>query len=196
MGAGDNRRCMEEVKERIRRDAVYLGNGIVKVGSFLNHQIDPKLANQIGKHVAQRHAEQGITKILTAEVSGIPPALATGIHMNLPVIYARKGEPVTLGEAYREKVMSRTGGQEVVLKVDRHLLSSTDRVLIVDDFLARGATLAGLCKIVRASGAQLVAVECVVEKPFEGGRKLLAEFDVPIHSLACIEVVNDQLIVS
>lgn len=184
---------MDRLQDRIRRDAVYLGNGIVKVGGFLNHQIDTELMDHIGKHLAEKHACLGITKILTAEVSGIPPAMATASCLKVPVVYARKGTPVTLRDYYSETVMSRTGGTEVVLKVDRLLLSAEDRILIVDDFLARGATLLGLCKIVQASGAQLCAVECVVEKPFEGGRKLLEELNVPIGSLARIEVVDDKL---
>lgn len=187
---------MKILQDRIRQQAVYMGNGIVKVGRFLNHQIDPELMNTIGQELAHQHRQNGITKILTAEVSGIPPALTTAIHLGVPMVYARKGSPITLGDAYRETVMSRTGGQEVVLKVDRQLLSPEDRILIVDDFLARGATLLGLCKIVRASSARLVAVECLVEKPFEGGRQLLAEFNVPINSLAKIEIVDEQLLVS
>lgn len=187
---------MKELQDRIRRDAHYLGKGIVKVDTFLNHQIDPQLLEAIGLHIAESHRGQGITRVLTAEVSGIPPALSTARHLGVPLVYARKGEPITLGEdCLRETVMSRTGGHPVVLKISRTLLSAQDRILIVDDFLARGATLRGLANLVQTVGATLQAIVCVVEKPFEGGRQALADLAIPITSLARIQVENDQILV-
>lgn len=188
---------MKLLHERIQKDAVYLGDGIVKVDSFLNHQIDPMLMDAIGDEIAMQFREAGATKIVTAEVSGIPPALAVGRHLNLPVVYARKGEPVTMGEdCLRETVHSRTGGKEVSLKIARYLLSPTDRVLIVDDFLARGATLRGLSSLILRSGAEICGIACVLEKPFEGGRSRLEELNVPIVSLARLQVVDDRVVVS
>ena len=188
---------MKQLHDRIRRDAVYLGDGIVKVDTFLNHQIDPVLMDAIGDHIATQFQEAGISKIVTAEVSGIPPALAVGRVLQIPVVYARKGEPVTMGEdCLRETVHSRTGGKDVTLKIARHLLGPHDRVLLVDDFLARGATLRGMATMVARSGAKLCGIVCVVEKPFEGGRARLEDLNVPIMSLARIQVEKDQVVVS
>lgn len=188
---------MKQLQDRIRRDAVYLGDGIVKVDTFLNHQIDPELMAVVGETLAEPWVGKGITRVVTAEVSGIPPALATARRLGVPVIYARKGEPVTMGEdCLRETVHSRTGGKNVTLKIARYLLGPADRVLLVDDFLARGATLRGLSAMVHRSGAELCGIGCVVEKPFEGGRALLEDLQVPIHTLARIEVRDEQLVVS
>lgn len=188
---------MKQLQERIRRDAVYLGDGIVKVDTFLNHQIDPALMEAIGEALAEPWHREGITRVVTAEVSGIPPALMTARRLKIPVIYARKGEPVTMGEdCLRETVHSRTGGTSVTLKIARHLLGQRDRVLLIDDFLARGATLRGLAAMVHRSGARLCGIGCAVEKPFEGGRSVLEDLQVPIHTLARIEIRDEQVVVT
>ena len=185
---------MEELKRRILEEGKNLGNGILKIDSLLNHQIDPALMQNMGEEIARRFEDKGVTRILTAEVSGIGPALTTGIALGVPIVYARKHRPITMKEpVYIESAPSHTKGGEVFLMVSPEFLFSTDRVLIVDDFLASGKTIHALARLVVQSGATLVGMACVVEKTFEGGRAFVAEdFDVPIESLAIITKMTDS----
>lgn len=178
---------MDELKRRILDEGQNLGNGILKIDSILNHQIDPHLMNEMGKEIARRFADSGVTRILTAEVSGIGPALTAGLALNVPVVYARKHKPITMQEpVYFETAPSHTKGGEVRLMVSPEFLHESDRVLIVDDFLASGKTIAALGRIVEKSGAHLLGVACVVEKTFEGGRERLSACCERIESLAII----------
>ncbi len=179
---------MDRLKQRIRTEGQNLGRGILKIDSFLNHQVDPDLLEEAGREIARRFAPTGPTRILTAEVSGIIPAVMTGRALgNLPVVYARKHKPITMEEpVFVETAPSHTKGGEVMLMVSPEFISEDDRVLIVDDFLASGLTLDALARIVAASGAALVGIAAVVEKSFEGGRDLLAHWGVPVEALATI----------
>lgn len=187
---------MEILKQRILQDAVYLGKGILKVDAFMNHQIDPLLMRQIGEEFARRFQKTKATRILTAETSGIAPALATGMVLELPIVFARKHQPITMAaEPYRESSQSHTHGKQVELIVSSEYLLATDRVLILDDFLATARTIQALVKLVKSSGATLVGVGAVIEKVFEGGRDLLADLKVPIETLAAIEKFDGDRIV-
>ncbi|MGH7784261.1 MAG: xanthine phosphoribosyltransferase [Candidatus Binatia bacterium] len=187
---------MEILRQRILNDGCYLGNGILKVDSFMNHQIDPSLMRQFGEEFAKRFANCGATRILTAETSGIAPALSTAMVMNLPVVFARKHQPITMAaDPYRESAQSHTHGKNVELIVSSEYLLNTDRVIILDDFLATARTINALVKLVNSSGAKLVGIGAVIEKVFEGGRKLLSELDVPIETLAAIESFEGDKIV-
>lgn len=178
---------MQALKERILRDGKNLGNGILKVDNFINHQVDPELMNACGREFARRFADVGATRILTAEISGIAPALMTGLHMNLPVVYARKSKPVTMPDTvYLTVAPSHTKGRMVELIVSPEFLASGERVLIVDDFLASGATIQGLVRLAQAAGSVVVGIGTLIEKSFEGGRAALTPLGVPIESLACI----------
>ncbi len=179
---------METLKDRIRREGENLGRGILKIDSFLNHQIDPALMEEAGAVIAAAFAAARPTRILTAEVSGIIPATMTGKALgNLPVVYARKHKPITMREpVFVDSAPSHTKGGQVMLMVSPEFLSADDRILIVDDFLASGRTIDALARIVRAAGADLVGIATIVEKTFEGGRAELAHWDVPIMSLATI----------
>ncbi|MEM7113822.1 MAG: xanthine phosphoribosyltransferase [Chloroflexota bacterium] len=185
---------MEQLKERIQEEGQNLGRGILKIDSFLNHQIDPALLEGVGQAIADRFADTNPTRILTAEVSGIIPAVMTGKAMgNLPVVYARKHKPITMQEpVYVDSAPSHTKGGEVMLMVSPEFLSSSDRILIVDDFLASGKTIDALARIVRNSGAELLGIAAVVEKDFEGGRDMLAHWNVPIFATAVITAMNDD----
>jgi xanthine phosphoribosyltransferase len=186
---------VEELKRRILAEGKNLGNGILKVDSLLNHQIDPMLMAAIGKEIAQRFSGQSITRILTAEISGIGPALTTGLALGVPIVYARKHRPITMKEpVYVESAPSHTKGGEVFLMVSPEFLTSTDRILIVDDFLASGRTIHALARIIHQAGATLVGVGCVVEKTFEGGRAFLADLDTQVETLAIIEKMTDDQI--
>lgn len=187
---------MEELRRRILADGKNLGDGILKIDGILNHQMDARLMAAIGKEIAARFAGEDITRILTAEVSGIGPALMAGVEMGLPVVYARKHRPITMQEpVFVETAPSHTKGDEVFLMVSPEYLTSTDRILIIDDFLASGKTIHALARIVQQAGASVAGVACVVEKSFEGGRKFLADLDVPIESLAIITDMSDGKIV-
>ncbi|MBN1287200.1 MAG: xanthine phosphoribosyltransferase [Anaerolineae bacterium] len=178
---------MEILKKRILAEGRNLGNGILKIDSILNHQVDPALMVAIGQEIARRFAGAGVTRILTAEVSGIAPALTAGYALNVPVVWARKNRPVTMKQpVYVESAPSHTKGGEVKLMVSPEFIHAADRILIVDDFLASGKTLHALGRLVHNAGAGLVGIACVVEKTFEGGREFLADLDVRIESLVCI----------
>lgn len=191
---------MQALLERIRAEAINLGAGIIKVDSFINHQIDPALTAAMGEEFASRFLELGVgtvDRILTAEVSGIPPALATAQALNVPLVYARKHKPKTLVEpCYTAEAISRTKGHTVQLQLSSHYLQRGERVLIIDDFLATGSTLKALVSLIQQAGAQLCGIGCVIEKPWEGGRAALAELAVPLLSLARIELDGEVLHVS
>lgn len=186
---------MDLLKQRIRDEGKVLKNGILKVDSLLNHQIDPSLMEALGEEIGRRFAGETVTRILTAEVSGIGPALMAGKAIGVPVVYARKRKPVTMTEpVFVESAPSHTKGGETLLMVSPEFLDAEDRILIVDDFLATGKTLHALARLVGQAGATLVGIATVIEKSFEGGRDFLAEFDVPIESLAVITGMEDGII--
>jgi xanthine phosphoribosyltransferase len=178
---------MQALKERIQHEGTILGNGILKVDGFINHQVDPELMDACGAEFARLFANVGATRILTAEISGIAPALMTARHMGLPVVYARKSKPVTMpDQVYLTIAPSHTKGRMVELIVSPEYLGSGERVLIIDDFLATGQTILALARIARAAGAEIVGIGALIEKTFEGGRDALAALNVPVKSLATI----------
>ena len=182
--------------DRILAEDKHLGNGVLKVDSFMNHQVDPSLMKYVGEEVARRFADAKATRILTAETSGIAPALAAGMCMNLPVVFARKHQPITMApEPYRESSISPTHGKQVELIVSTEYLRAGDRVLIVDDFLSSGQTILALHRLILQSRAVPVGVACVIEKAFKKGRDELKELSVPIESIAIIERFDGDRIV-
>ncbi len=183
---------MNELKERILRDGKNLGGGILKVDSFVNHQVDPLLMDACGREFARRFASVQATKVLTAEISGIAPALTTAIHLGLPVVYARKHKPITMpDQVYLTLAPSHTKGRTVELIVSPEYLANNERVLIIDDFLASGQTILGLVRLAEASGSQVVGIGALIEKSFEGGREVLKSLGVQVESLACITKMED-----
>jgi xanthine phosphoribosyltransferase len=187
---------MQALKDKIRTEGQYLGDGILKIDGILNHQMDPQLVRQMGEEIAARFEHTNPDRILTAEVSGIAPALMTGLVMNVPVVYARKHKPVTMyGPLFLETAPSHTKGGEVNLMVAAEYLPEGERVLIVDDFLASGKTLFALARMVRSATCELVGIAVVVEKAFETGRKWLTEqYGVRIESLASITYMDKDRI--
>ncbi len=187
---------MHWLRERIQSEGRYLGDGILKVDVFMNHQVDPLLMQGIGYEFARRFRAQHPSKILTAEISGIAPALATGMMLQVPVVFARKTKPLTLNtEPYQATAPSHTKGGEVQLMVSHEFLSPAERILIIDDFLASALTIRALAELVRQSGAQLVGIGAVIEKSFEGGRGALADLNVQVESLAVIEKFEGDKII-
>jgi xanthine phosphoribosyltransferase len=177
------------------RDGKNLGNGILKVDSFINHQVDPVLMDICGRELARRFQDLGATKILTAEISGIAPALTTALHLGLPVVYARKHKPITMpDQVFLTLTPSHTKGRIVELIVSPEYLAGGERVLIIDDFLATGATILGLVRLAQTAGAQVVGIGALIEKIFEGGRQVLAHLGVQIEALAIIESMEGEQI--
>ncbi len=173
--------------DRIKKDGKNLGNGILKVDGFINHQVDPYLMDQCGKEFARRFQKVGATKVLTAEISGIAPALTTGLHMGLPVVYARKTKPITMpDQVFLTLTPSHTKGRIVELIISPEYLAGGERIVIIDDFLATGATILGLVRLAQTAGAVIVGIGALIEKTFEGGRKALSQVGVPVETLACI----------
>jgi xanthine phosphoribosyltransferase len=187
---------MLELIERIRREGKNLGNGILKVDGFINHQVDPVLMDACGRELARRFANLGATKVLTAEISGIAPALTTAQHLGLPVVYARKSKPITMpDQVFLIMAPSHTKGRMVELMVSPEYLADGERIIIIDDFLASGATIWGLVRLAQAAGATIVGIGTLIEKVFEGGRELLKPIGVPIESLAVITAMEGNRII-
>ncbi|MBN1920187.1 MAG: xanthine phosphoribosyltransferase [Anaerolineae bacterium] len=184
---------MKSLQDLIQREGVYLGRGILKVDSVINHQVDATVMLEAGAEFARRFGNHEPTRILTAEVSGIIPALTTAYALGLPLVFARKHKPITMKDpAFVEFAPSHTKGGEVSLMVSSEFLLPTDRVLIIDDFLATGQTIDALARLVQDAGATLVGIGTLVEKRFEGGRTLLEYLGVPIESLVIIEALRDD----
>jgi xanthine phosphoribosyltransferase len=187
---------LEQLKERILKEGSNLGNGILKVDGFINHQVDPHLMNGCGKALADLFRDVGATKVLTAEISGIAPAVLAAYHLGIPVVYARKHKPITMpDQVFLTLAPSHTKGRTVELIISPEYLAGGERVLIIDDFLASGETILGLARLAQAAGARVVGVGTLIEKEFEGGRKVLSPLGVRIESLARIRSMEGDEIV-
>ncbi|MDF7637139.1 xanthine phosphoribosyltransferase [Leuconostocaceae bacterium ESL0958] len=191
---------MQALESKISTAGRVLGSDILKVDSFLNHQIDPELMWAMGQDFAQHFAQAGITKVLTVESSGIAPAVMTGLALNVPVVFARKSKSRILAEeAYLADVYSYTKESQQTIRVDQRFLSKNDRLLLIDDFLANGQALLGLKSLADQAGATIVGTGIVIEKSFQPGRQAAAKAGLNnIYSLARIaafengQVVFDQ----
>ncbi len=187
---------MDILKQRILAEGRNLGGGILKVDSFVNHQVDPALMHACARELARRFRACRVTRVLTAEISGIAPALLTALELGVPIVYARKSKPITMPDTvFLTTAPSHTKGVEVSLMVSPEYLPNGERVLIIDDFLATGHTILGLARLAQAAGATVVGVGAVIEKTFEGGRAALASLGVPIESLAVITDMSQGKIV-
>jgi len=187
---------MKALEERIKAEGRNLGRSILKVDSFVNHQVDPVLMMACGQEFARLFRPVNPTKVLTAEISGIAPALATGYALGIPVVYARKTKPITMPDTvFLTTAPSHTKQREVEIMASPEYLRAGERVLIIDDFLATGQTILALARIAQAAGAQVVGVGALIEKTFEGGRQALSGLNVPIESLARIVSMDDGQIV-
>lgn len=187
---------MQLLREKIKQHGKHLGDGILKVDAFMNHQIDSTLMRAVGQEFARIFGAFKPTRILTAETSGIAPALAAGMELAVPIVFARKHQPITMApDPYREKSSSPTHKRDVELIVSTEYLVADDRVLIIDDFLSSARTLLALEKLVSQSGATLVGIGCVIEKRSFGGREHLKHITVPIESLAIIDRFEGEQII-
>lgn len=185
---------MELLKDRIRRDGKVRGTGVLKVDSFLNHQIDVVLLGEIGAEFRRRFAECEITKILTIEASGIGIACIVAQHFdNCPVVFAKKNQTKNIaGDVYTSKVESFTHGRIYDVILSKEYLGKEDKVLIIDDFLANGAALAGLIRLVNDAGAEIVGAGIVVEKDFQPGGDLIRGMGIRVESLARVASLSEE----
>jgi len=183
---------MKMLKDIIVRDGQVLSDSVLKVDSFLNHQINPPLMKAIGEEFAERFKDAGITKVLTLESSGIAPAMMTGLVLGVPAIFARKRKSLTLiNDLYSASVHSYTKGETNDISVSKHFITSEDTVLVIDDFLANGQAALGLLDIVEQSGATLAGLGIVIEKGFQPGGAIIRECGIRVESLANISSMKD-----
>ncbi len=184
---------MQLLEQRIIADGVVKNGGVLKVDSFLNHQIDVALLNEIGKEFYRLFGSCGVNKILTIEASGIAIASVAAQYFNVPVVFAKKNKTKNInGDVYTAKVESFTHGTTYDVIVSKDFLNECDRVLIIDDFLARGKALLGLIEIVRSAGAEVVGAGIAIEKAFQDGGEEIRSKGIRVESLARIESMSEE----
>lgn len=184
---------MDLLKKRILEDGTVIGNDILKVDSFLNHQIDVSLANEMGKDIYAHFKDSKITKVLTIEASGIGLACLAAQYFNCNVVYAKKSKTRQLtDDLYTSKVHSFTHGDDNIIRVSKKHIDSSDTVLILDDFLASGEAVRGLIDVVNQAGAKLAGVAIAIEKGFQGGGDELRAKGIDVYSLAIVNKMDEN----
>ncbi|MCW6664836.1 xanthine phosphoribosyltransferase [Aerococcaceae bacterium NML191219] len=187
---------MTYLKERILKDGKVFPNSVLKVDSFMNHQIDPSIMKELAQDFYNRFKDEAITKVLTIEASGIAPAILTASLFDVPMLFAKKTQPSTLAhqERYEVDVHSYTKNVTSRVMISKQYLSSDDVVLIIDDFLANGEAALGLVELVRQAGARVAGVGICIEKSFQAGRSKLESANVPVHSVCRIAALTGEQI--
>ncbi|MCM3705768.1 MULTISPECIES: xanthine phosphoribosyltransferase [Bacillaceae] len=186
---------MDMLIEKIKSEGIVLSPTVLKVDSFLNHQIDPQLMQEVGRVFADRFSNCGITKILTIESSGIAPAVMAGLHLNVPVVFARKRKSLTLvNDLITASVYSFTKEETSEISVSKKFLSKEDNLLIIDDFLANGQAALGLADIAEKAGSAVEGIGIVIEKGFQKGGQQLRERGFRVESLAIINSLENGII--
>ena len=184
---------MKLLEERIRKDGVIKPGNVLKVDSFINHQMDVELISEMGKEWTKLFAEKPINKILTIEASGIGIACIAATHFNVPVVFAKKAKSINLdGEMYTAEVESFTHKNKNQVIVSKKFLNEDDHVLIIDDFLANGCALQGLIQICAQAGATVEGIGIAVEKGFQAGGRMIRNLGYQLESLAIVECMNDE----
>ena len=184
---------MKLLQQRINEEGRVLDNRVLKVDGFLNHQIDPVLFQEIGKEIARRYQDAGITRIVTIEASGIALALMAAIELKVPLVFARKKKSILMvDDVYHAKVYSYTKEENYDITISKKFLPAGDKVLIIDDFLASGEAAMGLAKLVEAAGDTVVGMAIAIEKSFQPGRKRLEGAGYRVESLVRIKEFKDD----
>ncbi len=179
---------MKELQDRILKDGIVLSGNILKVNTFFNQQLDTRLVMNVGREIARLYANDNITKIVTIEASGIAMATAAAVCLDVPVVFAKKHQSATqVGDMLTAQILSMTHGNSYTAVIPASMISADDRVLIVDDFLARGEALRGLISMVNQAGATLCGCAVGIEKRFQKGGDDLRAKGIRVESLACIE---------
>lgn len=184
---------MQLLKDRIIKDGVVKEGNVLKVDSFLNHQMDIHLFEEIGKEFRKRFEDEEITKILTVEASGIGIACIVARYFDVPVVFAKKSKTKNIaGDTYTSRVQSYTHGRVYDIIVSKDFLNAEDKVLVIDDFLANGCALEGLAELIRAAGAKLVGAGIVIEKGFQRGGDLIRSKGIRLESLAIVDEMKEN----
>lgn len=186
---------MKLLKELILSEGKVIGDSILKVDGFLNHQIDANLMYEIGKEFKRRFKHLDITKIITIEASGIAIATMVAYEFGVPLVFAKKAKPSTMNNFYCSKVMSYTKNKEYDICMSKEYINKNDRVLIVDDFLAMGGAVVGLYDIMEQAGAKVLGVGIVIEKGFQTGAETLKGKGLKVESLAIIKGFQDGKVI-
>lgn len=182
---------MQLLKRRILQDGKCFEGGILKVDSFINHQMDPVLMKSIGVEFVRRFSATNVNKIMTIEASGIAPAIMTGYLMDLPVVFAKKKSPKTMENILSTTIHSFTKDRSYDVIISSNFLTPEDNVLFIDDFLAYGNAAVGVIELVKQAGANLVGMGFIIEKAFQNGRELLEAQGIRVESLAIIEDLSN-----
>ena len=183
---------MKELKEKIEQYGTVLPGNVLKVDAFLNHQVDPELMLHIGQEFAKRFANEGITKVWTVESSGIAPAVFTGLAMKVPVIFARKHKSLTLNnDMYTADVYSYTKKTTNRISISKKYVVSSDKILMIDDFLANGQAVEGMLEIADQAGVDVAGAGIVIEKSFQPGANELKDRGIRVESLARIKSLDN-----
>lgn len=187
---------MKQLEEKIKNEGKVLPGEILKVDQFLNHQIDTKLFMEMGKDFAKHFKDAGITRVLTLEVSGIAVAFAAGHYLDVPVVFAKKTESVTLSEdVYCSSVYSYTKKKEYKIRVDKHFIEKGDKILLIDDFLAKGQALGGMIDVCHQAGAEVSGIGIAIEKVFQGGGNKYREQGYDVYSQAKIASFTENSVI-
>lgn len=182
---------MKILEDRIRKDGTVKEGNVLKVDSFLNHQIDIKLLNEMGREFKRRFADKKITKILTIEASGIAIASIAAQYFDVPIVFAKKSQSINLdGESYTTKIQSFTHNRIYDVIVSKKYISAEDHILVIDDFLANGCALKGLIELVQASGATLEGIGIAIEKGFQKGGAEIRAMGIQLESLAIVDSMD------
>ena len=188
---------MYALEQKILAEGIVLSEEVLKVDSFLNHQIDPVMMQQVGQEFARLFKDAGITKIITIEASGIAPAVMAGLELGVPVIFARKYQSLTLkDDLYRSKVFSFTKQIESTIAISKKHINATDKVLVIDDFLANGQAALGLADLIHQAEATVVGIGIVIEKSFQPGREFLIDKGYRVESLARVKSLTNGTVES
>lgn len=186
---------MKLLEDKIREDGIVLDGGVLKVDSFLNHQVNPAFMQELGNEFARLFADSGVTKILTVEASGIAPSVFAGLALDVPVIFGRKNKSLTLQDnMYTTSVYSYTKQVSNEISISKDFIAEDDKILIIDDFLANGQAVAGLLSICRSADVDVVGIGIVIEKSFQKGRRWIEETGIRIESLARIASLENETV--
>ncbi|MTV81953.1 xanthine phosphoribosyltransferase [Secundilactobacillus folii] len=187
---------MKLLEDRIKRDGTVLPGEVLKVDNFLNHQVDPQLMFELGAEFKRLFENEGVTRILTVESSGIAPALMAGYQMHVPVVFARKHRSLTLtDDLYTARVYSYTKQVNNDISIDKRFIKPNDKILIIDDFLANGQAVEGMLEIAKAAKVDVVGVGVVIEKRFQKGHQLVLDAGIHLEALASIASLDNNQVV-
>lgn len=183
---------MEIIEQEIQKRGKVLPGNVLKVNSFLNHQLDPYLLNIMAGEWTKLFKNDNITKIVTIEASGIALAILTGLKLNIPVVFAKKSNSKNIGDVYKSKIHSYTRDQDFDIQIEKQFIYKDDIVLIIDDFLANGSATLGMIDIINQAGAKLAGVGIAIEKGFQNGGEILRDKGVRVESLAIISSMDEK----